>query len=86
MNFSDILGWFSFCYCCNLGRVNNNTFLGYNVTKKCYFTEPKFTFTELGIELVLSKLFHYQTKMFFMFFIALRINQYVINKDYDKLV
>jgi hypothetical protein len=44
------------------------------VTKKCYFTEPKFAFTKLGIKLVLSKLFHYQTKMFLMLLIALGID------------
>jgi hypothetical protein len=56
------------------------------VTKKSYFTQPKFTFTKLGIKLVLSKLFHYQMKMFLMFFIVLGIDHYVVNKDYDKLV
>jgi hypothetical protein len=74
VNFSHILGWFPFYHCCNVGRVNSNSFLGYDVTKKCYLTEPKLTFTKLGIKLVLSKLLHYKTKVFLMFFVALGID------------
>jgi hypothetical protein len=74
MDFSDILGRFPFCNCCNLRWININAFLGYNMTKKSYFLQPKFTFTKLGIKLVLSKLFHYKTKMFLMFFIVLGID------------
>jgi hypothetical protein len=74
------------CHCCNLGGVNSNAFLGYDVTKKCYFTEPTFTFTKFGIKLMFSKFLHYQTKVFFLLFIALGIDQYVINKYYGKLI
>jgi hypothetical protein len=35
---------------------------------------------------MVSKLLQYQTKMFFMFLFALRVNQYTINEHYDELV
>jgi hypothetical protein len=56
------------------------------VTKKRYFLQPKCTFAELGIELMVVKSLQDNTKMLLMLFFILGVDQDVINEDHIKLV
>jgi hypothetical protein len=54
--------------------------------KERYFIQPELTFTELGIELIISQLLQYQPQMFLMLSIILGINQNVFNEYHNKLI
>jgi hypothetical protein len=70
----------------NSFRVNSDTILGNHMTKVGYFQKPEFTFGELGIQLMLSKLLQNKTKMFSMLFLVLRKYQDIIQIYHDELV
>ena len=48
--------------------------------------KPKFTFRELGIETVFTKLQEDEAKMLFMLLIGLGLDEDIIEIDYHKLV
>jgi hypothetical protein len=56
------------------------------MTKECYFLKSKFTLVELSVELVRSQLFQNHSLVLLMFFDTLRVNKYVVNENYDKLI
>src|SRR3954469_10678377 len=56
------------------------------MTEQFYLIKPKFTFTELSINLMFSQSLQCYSQMISMLFLILGIYQNIINKDYDKLV
>src|SRR5664279_115744 len=48
--------------------------------------QPEFTFRELGIKAMITKLSQHQTKMFGMFFFGLREDKNIIDVDHDELI
>jgi hypothetical protein len=56
------------------------------VAKKWYFLQSECTLAKLGIELMVTKSLHENTKMLLMLFFILGVDQDVINEDRDKLV
>jgi hypothetical protein len=56
------------------------------MSQKQNFLQPKSTFIELGIELMVSKSLQNNSEMLRMLLFALGIDQDVINEDHDKLV
>jgi hypothetical protein len=56
------------------------------VTKKRYFLQPKYTFAELDIELMVTESLQDNTKVLLMLFFILGVDQDVVNEDHDKLV
>jgi hypothetical protein len=55
------------------------------MTKKCNLCQPKFTLTELGLQLVSYELFQYQSQILLMFFFYLGVNQNVVDENHKKL-
>jgi hypothetical protein len=51
-----------------------------------YFLQPKCTFTELGIELMVVKSLQDNMKMLVMLLFILGVDQDAVNEDHDKLV
>src|ERR1044072_188721 len=86
MDFRSILRCFPLRYRFYLRRINNNAILGNHMSKKAYFTQPEFTLRQLHIELLFFQQLQYNSKMFCMLFVILRIDQNFINKDYHKLI
>jgi hypothetical protein len=56
------------------------------VTQEWNFAQLELIVAELHIELVITQSLKHNTKMLFMFFLALRKDQDVVNKDHDNLV
>src|SRR3954471_25054438 len=56
------------------------------MSKKSNLIQPEFRLAAFGIQFMLSKLLKYQTQMSFMLFIALGVDQNVIDENDDKLV
>src|SRR3954466_13461257 len=56
------------------------------MSEKSDFIQLEFTLAEFGIQLMLPKLLKYQTQMLFMLFIALGVDQNVIDENDNKLV
>jgi hypothetical protein len=56
------------------------------VAKKRYFLQPEGTLAELGIELMVAKSLQDNTKMLFMLFFFVGVDQNGVNEDHDKLV
>jgi hypothetical protein len=56
------------------------------MTKKRYFLQQECTLTKLGIELMVTKSLQNNTKILLMLFFILRVDQDVVNEDYDKLI
>jgi hypothetical protein len=56
------------------------------VAKKRYFLQPEGTLAELGIELMVAKSLQENTKMLFMLFFFVGVDQNGVNEDHDKLV
>jgi hypothetical protein len=55
------------------------------VAKKWYFLQPERTLAEPGIKLMVTKSLQDNTKVLFMLFFILGVDQDVVNEDYDKL-
>jgi hypothetical protein len=55
------------------------------MTQQWYFAQPELTLSVLSIELMITQSLKYNPEMPFMLFLALRIDQDVINEDHDKL-
>src|SRR3954470_22962915 len=56
------------------------------MSKKSDFIQLEFTLAGFGIQLMLCKLLKYQSQMFFMLFIALGVDQNVIDENDNELV
>jgi hypothetical protein len=56
------------------------------MSKKYNFLQPESTLTELGIELMVSKLLQNNSEILRMLFFTLGIDQDVVNEDHEKLV
>src|SRR3954463_2968907 len=56
------------------------------MSKKSNLIHPKFTLAEFGIQLMLTKILKYQSQMFFMLFIALGVDQNVIDENDNEFV
>src|SRR3954465_13122684 len=65
---------------------DGNAILGNHMSKVGYFRKPELTLGILSVEFVFLKFRQYKTKMFSMFFFILRIYQYIIQINHDKLV
>ena len=48
--------------------------------------EPEFTFSKLGIQLVLSETLENNAKMLSMFFFIFGVDKNVVNENHDKLI
>ena len=51
-----------------------------------HLLEPKFTFSELCVELMLSQHFHHHLQMLYMLFLGPRIDQDIVDEHDDELV
>jgi hypothetical protein len=56
------------------------------VTQEWYFAQPELTFVVFSIDLMISQSLKHNAEMLFILFLAIRIDQDVINEDHDKLV
>src|SRR3954471_11625880 len=56
------------------------------MSEKSDFIQPEFTHAEFGIQLMFPKLLKYQSQMFFMLFIALGIDQNVIDENDNEFI
>src|SRR4051812_32435564 len=56
------------------------------MSEESHFLQPKLTFAELGIQLVLAQLLQYQKQMCLMLLLILGIDQYVINEHRNELI
>src|ERR1044071_8214754 len=56
------------------------------MSEESHFLQPKLTFAELGIQLVLPQLLQHQTQMCLMLLLILGIDQYIINENHNELV
>jgi hypothetical protein len=56
------------------------------MTQEWYFLDLELTLAKLSVQLVLSKLLKYNSKVFSMFFHTLRIYKNVISEHHTKLV
>jgi hypothetical protein len=73
-------------YILHLGRVNGYSFCRDHVMKEWNFSQPKFTFAEFCIELMILQSLKHNEKMALMLFSILEIDQNVVNENHDKLV
>jgi DNA-directed RNA polymerase subunit F len=67
-------------------RIDSNAFSRNDMAKIDDLRKPKFTFGELGIETVFTKLQEDEAKMLFMLLIGLGLDKDIIKIDYHKLV
>jgi len=56
------------------------------MAQELYLLQPELTFRQLPIQLMLSENPQNHSEMFCVFFSALKIDQYIINKNYNKLI
>jgi hypothetical protein len=80
------LGWLPIHDLLHLARIHGDTILGNSVTEEFHTIQPKFTFTEFGIEFVTSQSLQDNTKMLRMFGFALGINENMIDEDHYELI
>ena len=72
--------------CRHLLRIHSNALGGDDMTKIKNLIEPKFTFGELGVELMFPELIKNQTQVLGMIFLVLRENQNVVEVDQDEVI
>jgi len=70
----------------NLDRINKNSILRNDVAQELNFFEPEITFTEFGIQLVLSEALENNARMLSMFFFIFGIDKNVVNENHDKII
>jgi hypothetical protein len=73
-------------YFLNLAWVNCNLLSRDDMSKKRNFLQPESTLAEFRVELMVLKSLQNNADVPLMLFFTLRIDQYVINEDHDKLV
>src|SRR3954471_24264443 len=56
------------------------------MSKESHLLEPKLTFAEFGIQLMIVKSLQNCSKMLLMFVLALGVNEYVVNEHHHKFV
>jgi hypothetical protein len=56
------------------------------MSQKFHGIQLKLTFREFGVQVVVSQFLKNNMKMFYMIFRILRVDQNVINEDYNKFV
>ena len=54
--------------------------------EKSHLLEPKLTFAEFGIKLMVAKPLQNCSKLLLVFILALGVNEYVIDQDYHELI
>jgi hypothetical protein len=80
------VGLFPLLHSFNLCGIYNDSLSSENMTKEGNFLEPKVTFAELGIQLILPQLLQNHSQVLLMLFGGGRIDKDVINEHYHKLV
>jgi hypothetical protein len=80
------LGWFPIHHFLNFARIYGDTILGNGVPQEFHTFQPEFTFGELCIKLMISQTLKDNSEVFDMFFLALGIDENIIDKDHDKFI
>jgi hypothetical protein len=80
------LGWFPIHNLLYFARIHRYAILGNSVPKKFHTIQPKFTFGELCIKIVILQTLQNNSEMFCMFFIILGIDYDIVNEYHYKLV
>ena len=66
-------------------RIDGDAFTRNDIPKVNDFRKPEFTFGELGIERMFTKLEEKEVEMFFMFFVGIGKDRDVVEIDHHEL-
>jgi hypothetical protein len=78
-------GWFPIHYLLNFARIYGDTIMGNGVPQEFDTFQPEFTFGELSIKLMISQTLKDNSEMVGVFFLALRIDEDIIDKTTTNL-
>jgi hypothetical protein len=78
------LGWFPIHHILDFARIYGDTILGNSVPREFHTLQPKFTFGELSIKLVISQTLKDNLEMFGMLLLVFGIDKDIIDKDHYK--
>jgi hypothetical protein len=80
------LGRFPIHHLLDLARIYGDTILGNGVPQEFHTLQPKFTFGELRIKLMISQTLKDNSEMFGMFFLVFGIDKDIIDEDHYEHV
>jgi hypothetical protein len=78
-------GWFPIHYLLNFARIYGDTIMGNGVPQEFDTFQTEFTFGELSIKLMISQTLKDNSEMVGVFFLALRIDEDIIDKTTTNL-
>jgi hypothetical protein len=82
----DGLGWFSIHHLLEFAGIDGDTIMGNGVPYEFHTFQPEFAFGELSIKLVISQTLKDNSEMFDVFFLALGIDENIIDTEHDEFI
>jgi hypothetical protein len=80
------LGWFPIHHLLNFARIYGDTILRNSVAQKIHTIQPKFTFGEISIKLMISQTLEDNSEMFGMLLLIFGIDKDIIDEDHYEFV